>query len=301
MTKPTLAFQPEADRYYAEGHWRAGDLWEDFDRRVDEHPDKAALILDDREVTFEELRRAAIGVSNRLADGGVQPGEVVILLGRHSIEAAVAMLGCLHRGVVLAPLPPMFNATQLSALARPDAGHGTRRLRRRAGDREVHGGRRARCPSLLAILPELVDELAASDLPADREPRDADDLAMILHSSGTTSAPKGISHSSNTLRYATEGVCRRWELTGEDVYLVVCEFGFVGGLVFGYFPPLLNGATGVLVNRWDADEALRLVEEHRLHLLPRDADALRRPRAGGERDHARPVVDARARRSGADA
>ena len=86
---------------------------------------------------------------------------------------------------------------------------------------------------------------------------------MILHSSGTTSAPKGISHSSNTLRYATEGVCRRWQLTGEDVYLVVCEFGFVGGLVFGYFPPLLNGATGVLVNRWNADEALRLVEEHR--------------------------------------
>ena len=30
---------------------------------------------------------------------------------------------------------------------------------------------------------------------------------MVLHSSGTTSAPKGISHSSNTLRYATEGMC----------------------------------------------------------------------------------------------
>ena len=86
---------------------------------------------------------------------------------------------------------------------------------------------------------------------------------MVLHSSGTTSAPKGIAHSSNTLRYATEGVCRRWELTGDDVYLVVCEFGFVGGLVFGYFPPLLNGATGVLVNRWNAEEALRLIEEHR--------------------------------------
>jgi len=262
MSKPTLAFQPDADRYYAEGHWRAGDLWEDFNRRVDEHPGKTALILDGRQVTFEELRRAAVGVSRRLADGGVQPGEVVILLGRHSIEAAVALLGCLHRGVVLAPLPPMFNAMQLSALLAQTQAKG---LVSFGGEREI-----ARCmevadevPFLLAILPELVDELAASDLPADRDPRDADDLAMILHSSGTTSAPKGISHSSNTLRYATEGVCRRWELTGEDVYLVVCEFGFVGGLVFGYLPPLLNGATGVLVNKWNADEALRLVEEHR--------------------------------------
>ena len=85
---------------------------------------------------------------------------------------------------------------------------------------------------------------------------------MVLHSSGTTSTPKGIAHSNNTLRYATEGICRRWELTGEDIYLVVCEFGFVGGLVFGYFPPLFNGATGVLVNRWNAEDALRLIEEH---------------------------------------
>jgi len=83
-----------------------------------------------------------------------------------------------------------------------------------------------------------------------------------MHSSGTTSAPKGIVHSSNTLRYATEGICRRWQLSGEDTYLVVCEFGFVGGLVFGYFPVLLNGGTGVLVNRWKAEEALRLIEEH---------------------------------------
>src|SRR4029077_13648428 len=61
-------------------------------------------------------RPPAIGLPRRLAEHGVQPGEVVILLGRHSIEAAVAMLGCLHRGVVLAPLPPMFNETQMSAL-----------------------------------------------------------------------------------------------------------------------------------------------------------------------------------------
>jgi cyclohexanecarboxylate-CoA ligase len=113
------------------------------------------------------------------------------------------------------------------------------------------------------VEPDLVDELAAALASAERTPRHADDLAMVLHSSGTTSAPKGIAHSSNTLRYATEGVCRRWELTGDDVYLVVCEFGFVGGLVFGYFPVLLNGATGVLVNRWNAADALRLVDEHR--------------------------------------
>ena len=34
MTKPTLAFQPESDRYYADGYWRDGDLWSEFEHRV---------------------------------------------------------------------------------------------------------------------------------------------------------------------------------------------------------------------------------------------------------------------------
>jgi len=258
---PTVMFQPEADSYYAEGYWRDGDLWSDFARRAEEHPHKPALILDDRVFTFDQLRRAAVGISVRLADGGVQPGDVVILLGRHSIEAAVAMLGCMHRGVVIAPLPPMFNETQLSALL---AQTRATALLGFGGDKEL-----AKCERVadqvslfLAIDADLVDRIAHDDPHAEHAPRHGDDLAMVLHSSGTTSTPKGIAHSNNTLRYATEGICRRWELTGEDIYLVVCEFGFVGGLVFGYFPPLFNGATGVLVNRWNAEDALRLIEEH---------------------------------------
>src|SRR3954454_956165 len=172
MTEPTLAFQPEAERYYADGHWRDGDLWEDFDRRVEEHPDKVALILEDREVTFAGLRRAAVGVSGRLADGGVEPGDVVILLGRHSIEAAVAMLGCLHRGVVLAPLPPMFNAAQLSALIAQTAATAIVCF---GGEKEI-----AKCrsvadevPFMLTVEPEVVDALAAADTPDARTPRRA--------------------------------------------------------------------------------------------------------------------------------
>jgi acyl-coenzyme A synthetase/AMP-(fatty) acid ligase len=258
---PTLKFQPEADRYYAEGYWRDGDLWSDFARRAEESPDKPALILDDRTFTFDQLRRAAVGVSVRLAEGGVNPGEVVILLGRHSIEAAVAMLGCMHRGVVIAPLPPMFNETQLSALI---AQTQATALLAFGGDKELAKCQRVadQVPLLFAITPDLVDTLAQDNPTDEHVPRHGDDLAMVLHSSGTTSTPKGIAHSNNTLRYATEGICKRWELTGEDIYLVVCEFGFVGGLVFGYFPPLFNGATGVLVNRWNAENALRLIQAH---------------------------------------
>ncbi len=159
---PTLTFQPDADRYYAEGYWREGDLWSDFARRAEETPQKPALILDDRVFTFDQLRRAAAGVSIMLADGGVEPGDIVILLGRHSIEAAVAMLGCMHRGVVIAPLPPMFNETQLSALIAQTRAKG---LLGFGGDKELAKCRQVadQVPLFLPIEPDLVDRLAGAD------------------------------------------------------------------------------------------------------------------------------------------
>src|SRR6201987_3846411 len=189
----------------------------------------------------------------------------------------------MHRGVIAAPLPPMFNATQISALiAQTDArallGFGDERQLTKSGQVADQ------VPVFIAVEPDLIDALAAENPHDDHVARSPNELSMVLHSSGTTSSPKGVGHSDNTLRYGTEGLCKRWELTGDDTYLINCEFGFVGGLVFGYFPPLLNGGTGVLLDRWDADKALRLIDRHRcsyvllmpphctdlLEMMPRD-------------------------------
>src|SRR4051812_18637354 len=196
-----LAFQPQAERFYADGYWRAGDLWEDVAARAQEHPERVAMVLGERQVRYDELIRAAVGVSHRLAEAGVSPGDVVILLGRHSIEAVVAMLGCLHRGVVLAPLPPMFNESQLSSLIRQTH---ARAIIAFGGDKEIAKCRQVagEVSLLLELRPEDVDAAAAADRPDDRTARDADEVTIVLHSSGTTSAPKGVAHSSNTLRYA---------------------------------------------------------------------------------------------------
>jgi cyclohexanecarboxylate-CoA ligase len=256
-----LAFQPDAERYYAEGYWRAGDLWADFAARVSAAPAKTAIHAGDSSITYEGLERAAVALSARLAAAGIAAGDVVLLLGRNSVEAAVALLACFHRGAVAAPLPPMFGAPQLTALA--EQAH-AKAMIAFGGEPEIEKceGLSTLIGAVIALGPDDVLSLACERAPAEREPRDADELALLLHSSGTTSVPKGIMHSSNTLRYATEQILGRWELTAQDTNLVVCEFGFVGSLVFGYLTTLLSGATGVLLPRWKAEEALRLVEQH---------------------------------------
>lgn len=274
----TLAFQPDAERYYSEGYWRTADLWGEFVRSASAELAKDALRVGDESIGYDALRRAAVALSARLAIGDVGRGDVVLLLGRNSIEAAVALLACLHLGAVAAPLPPMFGRAQLAALA---AQASAKALLAFGGEAEIE-----KCETLRdqigLVMPLRPDDVAAliwESAAADHEPVGADELAVLLHSSGTTSVPKGIMHSANTLRYATEQIIQRWELTAADTNLVVCEFGFVGSLVFGYLVTLLSGATGVLLPRWDADEALRLTERHRcsyvLYMPTHGADIVR--------------------------
>lgn len=259
----TLLFQPDAADYYAQGYWRATDLWSDFEAVAEARPSKDALRIGERAITYRDLARAAVALTARLAAGGVERGDVVILLGRNSIGAALGVLGCLHRGAVAAPLPPMFGIGQLEALI---AQTGAKALLGFGGDAEIAKciAMEAHCPTVILLEDHFVDELAAATPDAaPRDPVEPDAVAAVLHSSGTTSVPKGIMHSTNTLRYATEQLRARWGITSEDTTLVVSEFGFVGSLVFGYLPTVLSGATGVLLPRWDANEALRLIEEQR--------------------------------------
>jgi acyl-coenzyme A synthetase/AMP-(fatty) acid ligase len=274
----TLAFQPDADRYYAEGYWRSGDLWNEFAARAAADPAKTALIVEERSICYRDLAQAAVALSWRLVSSGVERGDVVLLLGRNSIEAAVGLLACFHAGAVAAPLPPMFGTAQLSALASQANANALIGFGSEA-EIEKCEAVRGELGLVTALRREDVAALIAEGRDGDREPVGPDELALLLHSSGTTSMPKGIMHSSNTLRYASERIIERWELTDQDINLVICEFGFVGSLVFGYLVTLLSGATGVLLPRWKAEDALRVTERHRctyvLYMPTHGADIIR--------------------------
>jgi acyl-coenzyme A synthetase/AMP-(fatty) acid ligase len=254
----------EAERYYQEGFWRSQTLWSDVEWVLRERTDRVAFKTGERSLTYAELDHAAGVLAERLAALGVERGDVVAVLGRNSLEAPVALVACMRAGAVLAPVPPMFSAAQLGALIdQCDA----RALLAFGGKREIEkcAGVPSERHAFLALEPGTLDELLAAPVSA-APPRqlEADEPNLLLHSSGTTATPKGILHSGNTMRYATEQIRERWELSAEDVYLIVCEFGFVGSVLFGYFPTLLCGNRCVLLGRWDPARALDVMERERI-------------------------------------
>ena len=278
-------------QYYAAGCWRDEDFWTSFEKVAARNPQATAFIEGDRSITFGELAAQARRFGAAALGRGLAPGDVLVVHGRHCIESTIAILGCAWARLVVALLPHMFSVEQIrvtidTAGARAIVGLGE--------PAEVERVRTAAEASKLALV-VVRDESAGSGTaqswsafisggegPTNRAPMAADDLALLLFSSGTTGTPKGVMHSSNTLRFATETYARVQGIGPADTSLVVTAFGFVGSSVLGTYLTYLCGCRTVLLRNWNADDTLDLIARHRathVLLMPTHAiDVLNSPK-----------------------
>jgi non-ribosomal peptide synthetase component E (peptide arylation enzyme) len=270
---PIVQAAATAAENYARGYWRQEDLWTSIQHSASIDPDRVALCSGERTIGFAELLQASVRLGCGMRRHGIDAGDIVVVHGRNSIESVQALLACAYLGAVMAPVPPMFSATQLaSVLASTRA-----RLVFGLGEpgevqHTIQAARAAACVETIVVPDDLADgnstlawsQAFGHDAGADRMPADADALAFLGFSSGTTGAPKGVMHSSNTIRYAIEQRARLHGVGRNDTCLVACQFGFVGSSVFGLLTGMVIGAKSVLMRSWDAERALRLIETQRV-------------------------------------
>lgn len=261
------------DSYYRQGFWRTGDLWSSVCESAARHPQKVALIEESRSLTFEQM----VGLSSRVAAGmqghGVRAGDLVLIQARNSIDAALSMLACACLGAVMAPIPPMFSAAQIAAIC----GNANARMLIALGEpkeitRAMEGVHLSGTATTLVVPDDYAtsspactwSQLVAGDAQWSHSPVDAEALALLVYSSGTTGTPKGVMHSANTLRFAIEQRAKAQHVGAEDVCLVAAQFGFVGSAVFGLLACAVLGVTTVLMRSWNGDDALALIARHRI-------------------------------------
>ncbi|WP_406813246.1 AMP-binding protein [Mycobacterium sp. M23085] len=92
---------------------------------------------------------------------------------------------------------------------------------------------------------------------------DPDSVRMILYTSGTTSRPKGVLHTHNSLHALICQIREHWTVAPGDTFLVPSPVAHIGGSIYAFECPLLLGTTAVLMDRWDAAEAVTLMNSHR--------------------------------------
>ena len=92
---------------------------------------------------------------------------------------------------------------------------------------------------------------------------DANAVRMIMYTSGTTGNPKGVMHSHNSIHALIQQIGEHWLVEPGDKFLVASPISHIGGSIYAFECPLLLGATAVLMENWNADQAVELLVSER--------------------------------------
>jgi long-chain acyl-CoA synthetase len=129
------------------------------------------------------------------------------------------------------------------------------------------------CPVRLAVGGPIDGFRSYEDELAGEDPADIDDPSTgstMLYTSGTTGRPKGV-YRREPAPSAAAALNLFGYRSGEDRHLTTGPLYHAAPLAFSLLVPLTYGAGVVLMDRWDAEDALRLIERHRIthtHMVP---------------------------------
>ncbi|WP_098955871.1 class I adenylate-forming enzyme family protein [Pseudonocardia sp. N23] len=228
---------------------------------------KPALVTATRTLGFDELDALSDRVAAGLAERGVRPGRAVSLYAQNRWEWVVAYHGVLKAGAVVNPVNVMLTPEELAFVLR-DCG---------AAAVFTSAEQAAGVAELTRDLPELrsviafgasssadvvaFDELLASEGAVPGVTTDPGEPSTIGYTSGTTGHPKGAVQSHQAVLLNCALTATMHGRTERDVVVTALPVPHVYGnvVVNGTF---LVGGTVVLMERFEPDEALRLIGEH---------------------------------------
>jgi acyl-CoA synthetase (AMP-forming)/AMP-acid ligase II len=96
---------------------------------------------------------------------------------------------------------------------------------------------------------------------------DPDAVRMILYTSGTTGRPKGVLHTHNSIHALICQIRDHWLVEPGDTTLVASPIAHIGGSIYAFEFPLLLGTKAVLMDHWNGDDAVKLMQaEHCTHM-----------------------------------
>jgi malonyl-CoA/methylmalonyl-CoA synthetase len=211
--------------------------------------------------TYRDLDARAARMAGALAALGVEVGDRVLVQVDKSPDAIALYLGCLRSGAVFLPLNTAYTAAEVSffvddaepalVVARP----GTLAELDAAG----HG------PTVRTLGTDsdgtFADEVATADPLGPIVDRDADDLAAMLYTSGTTGRSKGAMLTHANLESNALALHRVWGFGPDDVLLHTLPVFHVHGLFVALHCAMLGGNEIVFLPRFDVDAVLEHLGE----------------------------------------
>jgi acyl-CoA synthetase (AMP-forming)/AMP-acid ligase II len=228
---------------------------------------RTALVApeDGQPLTYAQLASRVETLAGRLAAAGVRRGDRVALALPNGPEVVQLLLAIAVAGAAAAPLNPAYTANEF-AFHLGDLE--PRLLVLPAGELAAARAAAASCTAIVDLVmhgaepPELAVDGEVVGRGAAFEAGGPDDVALLLHTSGTTSRPKQVPLLQRNLMASSRTIARNYLLGGEDVSFCAMPLFHVHGLVASAFSTLIAGGTVVVPRRFSPRRFWQQAREH---------------------------------------
>ncbi|MCX6480887.1 MAG: FadD3 family acyl-CoA ligase, partial [Mycobacterium sp.] len=252
-----------------------------LDRMAVEFADHPALVTPERSFTFAQLREEVRRTAAAIAGAGIGPGDRVAIWSPNTWHWVVSCLATHYAGGVLVPLNTRYTAAEAADILARTKTPLLFGMGRFLGADRVSDLDRDALPDLLQVVRIPVEAsdgtwdefLSGPSIPLDEVDARAravrpDDISDILFTSGTTGRSKGVmcAHRQSLSGPAAWAQCGR--LSSTDRYLCINPFFHNFGYKAGILACLQTGATLFPQLTFDPEQAMRMVAEQKITVLP---------------------------------
>jgi acyl-CoA synthetase (AMP-forming)/AMP-acid ligase II len=213
--------------------------------------------------TFHDVENYARRLAAGLRSRGVGPGDVIAIQLPNWMEAAMAFWASAFLGAVIVPIVHFYGRKELA--------HIISTAKPRVFITAEEFGRMKFQPDLCVDIP-IVGRVGSDfdDLLDDRPMAgtlhaDPASPALIAFTSGTTSNPKGVIHSHQTIGFETRQLLENYP-PDRGRQLTATPVGHFVGMLGALLIPVLEGAPIDLCDVWDPGRVLELIERDGLSI-----------------------------------
>jgi len=240
------------------------NLYSQLEQRFPDDPSAVFIEADADEIyTYGALRRLTARYANLLAELGVEKGDRVAVQVDKSPEAIFLYLACLRAGAVFLPMNTAYQAGEVDYIlgdaapqvfvCQPERFSDMRDLAARHCVPHVLTLGQAHDGTFINAAAGKSEEFLT--VPVD----EAEDVAAILYTSGTTGRPKGAMLTHRNLASNTQSLHQVWQFRPGDVLLHALPIFHAHGLFVATNTQVWNGGAMLYLNNFDVDTVIDLL------------------------------------------
>jgi cyclohexanecarboxylate-CoA ligase len=274
MKRPeTIIDELATEKYSKEGQWRNKTLSDFLKNIIERRPDDLAIVAGEHRLTYREIDYLSNNLARALRKIGIAAGDVVSFQLPNWYQTAILNVALTKLGTAVNPIIPIYKEREVkfilsqshsAAIFIPDVFRGF-------GYVDMIQRMKTELPELKHVIvvgKDVPDGMLSFDplLEGDGKPIpepdiDPNDVKLLIYTSGTTAEPKGVQHTHNTLVCTALHDSKVIGLDEKTVTLMPSPVTHITGYCQALEYPFIIGSRAVLMDRWDAETALRLAEK----------------------------------------